>query len=276
MPNKQTLQQFGASIKAKYPEYKDMDDAAVGKAVIAKYPQYNDMVNDTPTATPSAMSQIGSTLSDLGKGAVKGGLNTVNGVSEMMHKLPFGIGEALVPQSGLTAAQMYAKPSNLTQSIGKGAEQAGEFLLPGMGEEAAGAKLLEHAPQLGRMAAPIARAGMQTLGSAAINKAQGGSATTGALMGAGGAAVGEGMRAAAPLLAESAWGVRGADKIRGRTVGQVAHLVYADPSDYPQTLGTLLRDGQRSWYELDYEASDGTEAVYRFIGHGEAFPRTAD
>lgn len=48
--------------------------------------------------------------------------------------------------------------------------------------------------------------------------------------------------------------------------GQVAHLIYADPSDYPQTLGTVLRDGQRSWYELDYDASEGTEAVYRFLG----------
>lgn len=54
--------------------------------------------------------------------------------------------------------------------------------------------------------------------------------------------------------------------------GRVHHLVYADPSDYPQTIGTYLRDGQRSWYELDYEASEGTEAVYRFVGHGEDFP----
>ncbi len=54
--------------------------------------------------------------------------------------------------------------------------------------------------------------------------------------------------------------------IGGIMDGQVSHLVHADPSDYPQTLGTLKRDGQRSWYELDYEASEGTEAVYRFLG----------
>lgn len=53
--------------------------------------------------------------------------------------------------------------------------------------------------------------------------------------------------------------------------GEVAHLVYAHPSDYPQTFGTLLRDGQRSWYELDYEASEGTEAVYRFLGCAAKF-----
>jgi hypothetical protein len=54
--------------------------------------------------------------------------------------------------------------------------------------------------------------------------------------------------------------------------GEVAHLLYADPSDYPQTFGTLLRQGQRSWYEIDYEASEGTEVVYRFIGNGREFP----
>lgn len=38
-------------------------------------------------------------------------------------------------------------------------------------------------------------------------------------MGAGGSAIGEGLKAAAPLIAESALGVRGADKMYGRTVG---------------------------------------------------------
>ena len=54
--------------------------------------------------------------------------------------------------------------------------------------------------------------------------------------------------------------------------GQVSHLVHAAAGDYPQTMGTAVRNGQRSWYELDYEASEGTEAVYRFIGIGREFP----
>ncbi len=61
--------------------------------------------------------------------------------------------------------------------------------------------------------------------------------------------------------------------IGGCMDGQIDHLVHAHPSDYPQTFGTLLRDGQRSWYEIDYEASRGAEIVYRFIGHGKEFPR---
>jgi hypothetical protein len=61
--------------------------------------------------------------------------------------------------------------------------------------------------------------------------------------------------------------------VGGTMDGEVAHLVFAHPSDYPMTMGTTLRDGQRSWYEIDYEASEGTEVVYRFIGHGRNFPR---
>ena len=57
--------------------------------------------------------------------------------------------------------------------------------------------------------------------------------------------------------------------------GEVAHLIYARPSDYPQTVGTLLRDGQRSWYEIDFEVSEGTEVVYRFMGNGREFPRAS-
>ncbi len=50
--------------------------------------------------------------------------------------------------------------------------------------------------------------------------------------------------------------------------GAVAHLIYATPSDYPLFQGTLLRDGVRSWYELDEAASDGKEVTYRCIGVG--------
>lgn len=60
----------------------------------------------------------------------------------------------------------------------------------------------------------------------------------------------------------------------GSMDGQVAHLTHVHPTDYPQTIGTLLRHGTRSWYEIDYEASEGTEVVYRFIGVGKEFPQT--
>jgi hypothetical protein len=61
--------------------------------------------------------------------------------------------------------------------------------------------------------------------------------------------------------------------IGGVMDGVVQHLVYAHPSDYPRTFGTVKRDGQRSWYEIDQDASpSATEVVYRCIGVGEDFP----
>jgi hypothetical protein len=59
--------------------------------------------------------------------------------------------------------------------------------------------------------------------------------------------------------------------IGGVLDGRTEHLVFAHPSDYSQTMGTVLRDGQRSWYELDYATSDGTEAVYRHVGDGRTW-----
>ena len=59
--------------------------------------------------------------------------------------------------------------------------------------------------------------------------------------------------------------------VGGRMDGHVSHLLATTSSDYPQTFGTALMDGQRSWYELDYEASIDTELVYRFVGLGRTF-----
>lgn len=38
------LQQFGATIKEKYPQYKDMSDEELGSKMLEKYPQYKDIV----------------------------------------------------------------------------------------------------------------------------------------------------------------------------------------------------------------------------------------
>lgn len=55
--------------------------------------------------------------------------------------------------------------------------------------------------------------------------------------------------------------------------GEIAHLRSATSTDYPRTFGTLLRHGVRSWYEIDEEASEGTEVVYRCIGVSKEFPQ---
>lgn len=47
--SKQSLAQFGQTIKAKHPEYADLGDEDLGRKVLAKYPQYADMVDSGPT-----------------------------------------------------------------------------------------------------------------------------------------------------------------------------------------------------------------------------------
>lgn len=170
--------------------------------------------------TPSLLKTAGTGALDLAKGVGEGALNTISSTDEFARKhLPtfltnsdLGFG----PPADLQHVHDLATPANTTQAIGKGAEQVGEFLLPtGLEEGAAklGGEALGKGGELaGKMLGSAAHSG-------AVNKVQGGSFGTGALLGAGGTAVGEGVKAAAPLLAESALGVRGADKMYGRTVG---------------------------------------------------------
>ncbi|MFT4112394.1 hypothetical protein [Silvibacterium sp.] len=107
------------------------------------------------------------------------------------------------------------------QKIGQGIAQAGEFLIPGFGEEAAAGKVAEMAPRLAGVLKPAARIGYNALTSGAVNAAQGGGFSSGALIGAVGGTIGEGMRAIAPALAESAIGIRKADRAYGKTPGRM-------------------------------------------------------
>lgn len=57
--DKETIEQFAARIKAKYPQYKDVDNATLAQKIIAKYPEYSSKVDmgvtkpaTTTTSTP--------------------------------------------------------------------------------------------------------------------------------------------------------------------------------------------------------------------------------
>jgi hypothetical protein len=52
MPDKVSPSQFAASVKAKYPEYKDVDDLKLTNAMIEKYPEYKDKVDFGIKETP--------------------------------------------------------------------------------------------------------------------------------------------------------------------------------------------------------------------------------
>ena len=173
---------------------------------------------------PTVGARLLNGAEDLGKGALEGAGNTLNmGEDWAARHLPpwftTPLGQKATPENSAASVERYHQlitPANTTQAVGKGIEQAGEFLLPTGVEKGAanlGREVLGHG---GEIAGKLLGSGVH---SGLINKAQGGDFGTGAAAGAGGAAIGEGMRVAAPLIAESALGVRGADKMYGRTVG---------------------------------------------------------
>jgi hypothetical protein len=54
MPDeKEPIPQFAARIKAKYPQYRDVDDTLLAKKIVEKYPEYGGMVDFGPTPTPA-------------------------------------------------------------------------------------------------------------------------------------------------------------------------------------------------------------------------------
>lgn len=57
----QTVQQFGQTIKSKYPQYNDMSDEELGRKMLVKFPQYSDMVSSQPTDQGSIESGIAKT-----------------------------------------------------------------------------------------------------------------------------------------------------------------------------------------------------------------------
>jgi hypothetical protein len=161
------------------------------------------------TMTPSILGRgtgPKGTVANLLTGAVKSIPGTLAGIA----KLAPGTSDAWEP------AEEAAQTNGTAQAIGKGIGNAAQFLIPGGAEEKLGAMAAEKLPSI----APLARIGAQALGAGSVNKAQGGSFAAGAAAGAVGGAIGEGFKKVAPLLAETALGVRATDRAYGRTPGQ--------------------------------------------------------
>lgn len=178
----------------------------------------------------------------------RGVLKSIPGTAASVAKLIPGTRDAWEP--GEAAAQTYGT----AESIGKGIGNAAQFLIPMAGEEAAGVALASKLPTLGRLAAPAGRILASGAGAGIVNKAQGGSFKSGAGMGLAGGAIGEGIRATAPIFAESALGVTGNDKMYGRTVGRA--ILDDTRGVLPETVTQSARDTVgRLRPELEAEAT---------------------
>ena len=172
-------------------------------------------VEPPPTEQPpSMMKQAGTMAKDFGIGALKGAGSTANNIGHLLY--PDWLAKHLTGTPSAEQQEGYFAPKNTAQAVGKGAEQIGEFFIPGAGEEAAGEKLATMAPKLGKIAKPLAR----MAGTEAVNEVQGGTPGMGAAGGAAGELIGAGMRSIAPKLAESGLGITKVDRAFGKTPGK--------------------------------------------------------
>jgi len=81
-----TIDEFGRSVKSKYPSYNNIDDAELGRKVLEKYPVYRDRVNDSNSTTGSP--QTPATPPQQQKGVLERAAGTVNNAYEGYKNLP--------------------------------------------------------------------------------------------------------------------------------------------------------------------------------------------
>jgi len=121
-----TIEQFGQSIKAKYPQYKDVPDAELGKSTLTKYPQYQDRVvssGETQPPQQTTLGKVGGFVKDVAVGIVKPIAQTAvqfprafaSGVAGTAGTLASAIGGegsrgAQIGQQLEQKAQQFAKP----------------------------------------------------------------------------------------------------------------------------------------------------------------------
>lgn len=193
---------FAAKIKAKYPEYAGMPDADLVQKVIAKHPEYASQVDsvssqarqrygelqgqgglDPQTGQPTYENTgvaheffTGTPLGNILAGTVKGLGNTVYHLGELVRHVTPGV----QAESGPNDITRALEPSNTTQKVAKGAEQLGEFLVPGAAEAGALAPIAKAIGKAG-LAGEMLTSGATGAGVAA---AQGESPVVGGVAGA--------------------------------------------------------------------------------------------
>ena len=155
---------------------------------------------------PSDDPSLGSMAKTAGKALVKLGSNALQGVGESALGSMTGTDEwarahlpAVLTNSNLgfgkpadlEKVKALSTPENALQAVFKGAGDVGQFFVPGEAEEAGAAKLASLAPWAGKAAKPLARIATGAVSSGAVNRAQGGTFTGGALTAAAAGGAGE-------------------------------------------------------------------------------------
>lgn len=77
------LQQFGSTIKQKYPQYGKYSDEEIGKRMLEKYPQYKDRVSDKPKE--GILSTGSNILRKLGLGIIPAAASGVANIPNLLN-----------------------------------------------------------------------------------------------------------------------------------------------------------------------------------------------
>ena len=86
-----TIEQFGQTIKAKYPAYSSKGDAEVGQAMLKKYPQYQSRIMQGPKTTASLVEpKEPGYFSRVGGEYKKAGENIVSGIQKSSEQMQQG------------------------------------------------------------------------------------------------------------------------------------------------------------------------------------------
>lgn len=109
MENKLTIEQFGATVKQKYPQYANFSDAEIGQKTLEKYPEYSDRIIkpnvtsfDPFAGTKNIINTAGENLASAiqgegqyaGKGPIERGMA---GAATLLHT-PVQVASNLIPE----------------------------------------------------------------------------------------------------------------------------------------------------------------------------------
>lgn len=122
---------------------------------------------------PGMLARAGDTITDIGKGVVKGVASTVEGGGKLIRNIPW-LGPMLAKGPEVTLP-FSTKPSNTAQSIGKGAEQIGEFFTP-TGLVSKGVKAVEGVAKAAKLT-PLAQKFASLAGRAGLEAGSAGAVT---------------------------------------------------------------------------------------------------
>lgn len=243
MPTQYTTEEVGARIRSRNPSaFSKFTDQQIGERAVQRKPELGKLVKtaaapvapgpDVPVednrtftqkasdaiSDPELGMKVAGQAVEAGKGFLKGAGSTLFGIGKLgANTLGKIVAPGLQKIAPVQEKPQFLQPNNTAQKVGFGAEQLGEFFLPGgvLGKGAKGIEAATEASKLPQVAKYgldlLGKSGLEATGMAGVTAAQGGTGkevAQNALLGAGGAVAGEGLNAlgkkVAPWLKGSA------------------------------------------------------------------------